>query len=406
MTLTIGGIPGSGGSYYAGSSYYKDAEVRSQWGGGAKEALGLKDGPVQAEQLDMLFEGHVPNGDRVAKPRNGKWVSDPGRDFTFSADKSVSILAQGPDREAILSSMMRASDKAMRYGETEFAATRITNTETGNREIIGEQKIVYGLFLEETSRADDPALHVHAPTPNLALGQDGKFRALVNQDFYNNHILMGQVFRSELAKDLKGMGYDIEKTGKHGQFRVKGVDADALKAFSKRREAMLDKAGGNHQDPKKMERINLITRPNKSNQSRQSLLPRWKAELKSLGMSFKGIAKKSLAQETSKTPNLRSVVVSSIKDRAETQRSFGKYELLKDIMSETYGHFTIDQVQSELDHQTDRGFAAQSKDGKHYALSKTLRREGLVIDNLHKGHLQSKPAYTQQRALSEVSGIG
>jgi len=406
MTVSIGGIPGSGGSYYTGSSYYKEGEVKSQWGGGAKEVLRLRDGAVHAEQLDMLFDGHVPDGNRVAKIKDGKWVSDSGRDFTFSADKSVSILAQGPQREAILASVMRSADKAMQYGEKEFAATRITNRETGKREVIGNQKIVYGLFREETSRMDDPAVHAHAPMPSLAFGADGKFRALFNQNFYNNHILLGQVFRSELAKDLKAMGYQIKKTGKHGQFEVKGVDAKVRQTFSKRREAMLEKAGADHEDPAKMSRINLLTRPNKSNLSRDALLPKWEAELKSLGTSFKEVSAKALAQEKTKIPDLRSVVISTIKDKSETQRSFGKYQVLKAVMGETYGHFTIDQVQSELDHQTEKGFIKQSKDGKHYALSKTLEREKRVIEHMHTGHLQAKPFMPKQTAMEKITDKG
>ena len=409
MTHTIGGIPGSGGSYYTGSSYYKDSQEQSQWGGGAMQALGLSDGPVNAEQLDMLFDGHVPDGNRIAKLKEGKWVSDPGRDFAFSAPKSVSILAQGPLREEIHASMMRATHKAMEYGETEFAATRITNSETGQRETIGDQKIIYALFLEDTSRADDPQLHVHGPMPNLALGQDGKFRALVNEKFYKNQILLGQVFRAELAKDLKAKGFHIEKTGKHGQFEIKNVDADVKDAFSKRRKDMLEKAGVDYQNPKRMQAINLITRGHKSNLSPNQLMPRWQAELNSLGASFKEITQKALSRKTSKiqeTPNLKSIVTSTLNHKAETQRTFGKYEVLTSVMEKTYRHFTIDKVQTELDHQKEKGVLEQSKDGKHYALSKTLRREKEVIAQMHKGHLQSTPILGRQTALSRFKGTG
>lgn len=407
MTLTIGGIPGSGASYYTGSTYYKDSVEHSLWGGGAKEALGLGDGPVNGEQLDMLFEGHVPDGNRIAKPINGKWVSDPGRDFTFSAPKSVSILAQGPLKEKIHASMMRAADKAMQYGEKEFAATRITNKETGVREIVGDQKIIYALFLEETSRADDPQLHVHGPAPNLALGQDGKFRALCNEGLYNNQIILGQAFRAELAKDLKQMGFEIEKTGKHGQFEIKHVDPKVKEALSKRRKDMLAKAGPDNQSPKRMQAINLITRAHKSNASPSELMPRWRGELKSLGTSFKEITATALTPQNTITKNepvLSSVVNSNINHMAETQRSFGKYALLRSIMGETYGHFTIDKVQAEIDKQRDNGLIKQSKDGKHYALAKTLRREKEAIDQMHIGHLQSKPIFDRQIAIDKVSG--
>jgi len=402
MTLSI--APVAGGSYYTGSSYYSEGQEKSQWGGGAKEALGLKDGPVHTEQLDMLFDGHVPDGNRIAKIKDGKWVSDPGRDFTFSAPKSVSILAQGPLREQIHAAMMRSADKAMQYGEKEFAATRITNSETGEREIVGNQKIVYALFLQETSRQNDPQLHVHGPSPNIALGEDGKFRALRNNGFYDNKVLIGQVFRAELVKDLKGMGLDIRETGQHGQFEVKGVDEKVLKDLSKRRNAMEKAVEPENRDAKTMANAALFTRQSKTNPSREELSNKWNSELEYHDTTFDEIAKKAMAAEKSREPDLRSIVKSTLNHSAETQRSVGKYELLHSVMSETYGHHTIDKVQGELERLKEKGTLVQ--DGKHYALATTLNREKDVISHLHKGHLQSKPILDKATSLEKVSTHG
>jgi len=90
-------------SYYEQDSYYaKDSsehQKSSQWfGRGAKE-LGLF-GAVAPKMFQSLLDGKVPNdGPQLGRMIEGKLVHDSGIDLTFSAPKSLSILAEiGPDR--------------------------------------------------------------------------------------------------------------------------------------------------------------------------------------------------------------------------------------------------------------------------------------------------------------------
>lgn len=60
--------------------------------GEGADALGL-DGQVRGDDLTAVLEGRLPDGSRLGKEINGNHVHRPGHDLTFSAPKSVSILA-------------------------------------------------------------------------------------------------------------------------------------------------------------------------------------------------------------------------------------------------------------------------------------------------------------------------
>ena len=45
-------------------------------------------------------------------------------------------------------------------------------------------------------------------------------------------MLLGALYRSELAASLTRLGYDIEKTHADGRFEIAGVSRDIIEAFS------------------------------------------------------------------------------------------------------------------------------------------------------------------------------
>ena len=77
------------------AGYYADYKAGSKWGGGAKELLGLPDGPVDLKTFEALLDGRVSQTQTLGRMVKGERLRDPGRDFTFSAPKSVSLAAIG-----------------------------------------------------------------------------------------------------------------------------------------------------------------------------------------------------------------------------------------------------------------------------------------------------------------------
>jgi conjugative relaxase-like TrwC/TraI family protein len=101
--LSIGVLQSSAqaGTYYAQDNYYiRDSQVAgidagglggpSRWDGSGATELGLT-GAVDQGQFERLLNGELPNGVVLKRGQQGK--HQPGWDLTFSAPKSVSLLA-------------------------------------------------------------------------------------------------------------------------------------------------------------------------------------------------------------------------------------------------------------------------------------------------------------------------
>lgn len=402
--LTISSIAGGGSSYYLGkstetSNYYLDGTSRSYWGGAAKAGLGLGDGEIQKEDFDRLLDGHLPNGGRIGiQAKDGSWKHDKGRDLTFSDTKSVSILMQGSLRGKVSELRRNALEKTMAFAEKHYAKARIKG------EVVVGQKLIWAAFQEDTSRSGDPNTHTHVVTPNMVLGQDGIVRALDNPLFYDNQVLLGQIYRAEVAKGIKALGFELEPVGKHGQWELKDHPKEVREAFSKRRQAILEKIDPNNDTARSREKICLITRPSKQNTPRETLIETWNKELASLGTSFEKLSR-PISLTKQQTPfSIDERVRTSINIVAETNSQIGMHEFYREVMDQTDGHFTIDQIETETDRQIKTGFLQLSECGHYLARTADRQREKLVEKEFQKGHLKSTPLATEKTLNAALEG--
>ena len=205
--LSIGALASAaqGASYYERDGYYAkdDPEHRaaSAWAGRGAEELGLE-GPVDPETFRQVLEGRVPDGSGQELGRRGKdgeIVHRPGRDLTFSAPKSVSLAALVGGDGRIVEAHDRAVKAALGWVEKNAAETRMKDPETGRMGRVGDQKTVAATFRHDTSRNLDPQLHTHAVLANMVQGEDGKWRSMANERLYASKMLIGALYRGELA---------------------------------------------------------------------------------------------------------------------------------------------------------------------------------------------------------------
>ncbi|STA62876.1 Multifunctional conjugation protein TraI [Citrobacter amalonaticus] len=77
---------------------------------------------MRADALTAVLEGRLPDGSRLGKEINGNHVHRPGHDLTFSAPKSVSILALIGEDKAMLDAHNRAVRVAAGYVEKLISA--------------------------------------------------------------------------------------------------------------------------------------------------------------------------------------------------------------------------------------------------------------------------------------------
>ena len=244
MVVSIGAIASAaqGVSYYENDGYYSRDDPEhlkaSAWAGKGAEALGLS-GAVDPDVFSDVLEGTVPDGSgqRLGRrQKDGSIDHRPGRDLTFSAPKSVSLVALLGDDARVAAAHDAAVGRTLAWLEETTVQTRMKVPETGRLEHVGGQKTVAATFRHDTSRNLDPQLHTHAVLANMVQGEDGKWRTMSNESLYRRQKLIGMVYRSELARELHGLGYGVEKTHADGRFEIAGVPRAAIDAFSNFRE--------------------------------------------------------------------------------------------------------------------------------------------------------------------------
>lgn len=146
--------------------YLAGGEPPGYWLGKGAHALGL-DGAVEKVALSHLFSGLDPEGKRPLVQLQKGRDHQPGRDHTFSAPKSVSVLwsVAPPDlREAIERAHARAVQAAVSYLEETAAWTRRGR----GGETLEKAGLIVAAFPHSTSRAQDVQLHTHALVLNVA----------------------------------------------------------------------------------------------------------------------------------------------------------------------------------------------------------------------------------------------
>jgi len=271
---SVGGA-GAAGSYYTRDNYYsaEDLEQSSQWFGAGAEAAGLA-GPVSIDTFTAVLEGRLSDGSVIGNGQTGTHRA--GMDLTFSAPKSLSMLAYVGGDTRLLDANMAAVKATLAWAEKNLAEARVGPR--GAQVVVGTGNLLVALFQHDTSRNLDPQAHVHAVIANATQTADGKWHALHNDKLWSNNTLLGSIYHAYLREGVTKLGYAIGAIGKHGSFEIAGVDRNAVEAFSTRRAEILAAAADvlEYQSPAGLEQVALRTRAEKTDiADRGELLQSW-----------------------------------------------------------------------------------------------------------------------------------
>ncbi|EIS3639042.1 conjugative relaxase [Escherichia coli] len=233
---------GSAGNYYTDKdNYYVLGSMGERWAGRGAEQLGLQ-GSVDKDVFTRLLEGKLPDGADLSRMQDGSNKHRPGYDLTFSAPKSVSVMAMLGGDKRLIDAHNQAVDFAVRQVEA-LASTRVMTD--GQSETVLTGNLVMALFNHDTSRDQEPQLHTHAVVANVTQ-HNGEWKTLSSdkvgktgfiENVYANQIAFGRLYREKLKEQVEALGYETEVVGKHGMWEMPGVPVEA---FSGRSQANPD----------------------------------------------------------------------------------------------------------------------------------------------------------------------
>lgn len=388
--LSLSTIKGGAAYYAAEENYYAMGELESSWIGEGADRLGLS-GPVDGATLDAIAQGKLPDGTELSHIVNGKQTHRSGYDITFSAPKSVSVMALVVGDERFLAAHQRAVSVAMKEVEA-LASTRIMTDGVSRTEATGN--IVAALYTHDTSRELDPQLHTHSLVFNATFA-DGKWRAMAsdtktNNGFYeamlSNQIALGKVYRHALRQDIEAMGFETAVVGKHGMWELKDVPVEP---FSQRSQ-QINEAVGPDASPKSRDVAALDTRKEKAVADPDLLIADWRSRLNNEGFDqplyLANAAERALEHRAieSSPQDIQQAVSQAISLLSDKKVQFSYSELLS---------ATISQLPTEA------GLVKAARDG----IDQAITNERLIPLDKEKGVFTSDIHLLNELSVSQLA---
>ncbi len=346
-------------AYYSEvDDYYKEADrAPIEWLGRGAEVLGLR-GSVQTRDASGLLDGRLPNGEVLGRiGAGGEREHRAGWDATFSAPKSVSVAALVHGDERLIAAHNRAVTAAVSHLEQHAAATRIRTPDGVTRERTGE--LVVATYRHSTNREAEPQLHTHAVIANATRDTEGQWRSLESRPLYRLQIEAGEVYRNELARSARELGYTIERTmaGGHASFELKEVSAAKRAQFSSRSaqiEAALLERGKNRETATAMEKetATLDTRETKRSVDHAALREQWQNAAKEAGQA---VDQRPAAQAYDGRQAADASVQNAAEHLSERQARFSERELLAESRRQALGSASEAELRGALTRATAAG---------------------------------------------------
>jgi len=402
---------GQAGTYYSRDAYY--TATGGQWQGRGAEALGLS-GQVKRQDFQNLVQGRDPQGNQLIQsgPEGGHRA---GIDMTFSAPKSVSILSQID--KSIVEAHKQAVQKTLGYIEKHYAQARITKN--GVTRPVNTGSFVIAKFDHQVSRELDPQLHTHAVALNMTQRPDGGWRAVHNDTIYSDKILLGQVYRNQLAANLKKLGYSIS-TGKKGLFEVQGVSQKLIDAFSQRSQQIdkkvqeLQKQYPNANAQRLREMACLGSRVAKKDVNMHVVRSTWMKRMQALGYDdperIVEAAKREAEKERKAGSNGKQLgneeyIRVAARALTESESVFTKKDLLKAACQLSVGQSTVGELHQKLNWLTaGKELVCLNREKQVYTTKEMQKIESGIVAQARNTQGTMAPVMTKAQVEKVIKG--
>ncbi|RUQ96664.1 conjugative transfer relaxase/helicase TraI [Legionella septentrionalis] len=360
--------------YNAEDNYYlsdiESLDKASSWYGKGAFTLSLS-GMIEREAFLSLLQGRLPSGQQLGiKNEKGEIEHRPATDVTLSAPKSVSLLSLVGGDERLIKAHEKAVSKTLDAIEDQIAEARIT--EKGETRFEKTKNLVVAQFQHTSSRELDPQLHNHCLILNMTERSDGKWRALSSkskndkehndngfrEQLYKNQHYFGLIYTSELAKEIRALGYDIEVKDEYGNFEIKGLPKAYLEHTSKRRVQILNRLQElSLTSAKAAEKANLDLRSEKETVDNASLKEFWREEAEKYGIDFERLIAQSKSIDAGDVQINEDLVISAdakeaLNDALDHLSEFNTHikhaSLIKEAFKFAVGLVSHEELEQEL----------------------------------------------------------
>ncbi|OWY64277.1 hypothetical protein B7486_48150 [cyanobacterium TDX16] len=340
--LTIDTInPQQGEQYYQQENHYpQDTALKnSEWWGCGATQLRLSSQIQNDAAYKNLLNGLSPNEQQKlrGKPKQVKDRSKKqpkeraGVDMCFAAPKSVSIACLvGGDRRLEVAHR-HAIKRTLAFAEQLFSETRVKGerVKTGN--------LTVAIWHHDTSRELDPHLHSHCIVMNVTQLPSGKWQSRADEILYQNKMLLGRIYRNELALECQKLGYEIEPHPKE-LFEIQGYTREQIEAFSKRYQQILEKLAESGKDVTAENKVWAWRRTRIRKRHALDLdqmLPFWQQEAHLYGIAHPVCTEQQQVTSAQQIQaQIQKAVSDGIEHCAERQVAFKIEEIVKFVMAE------------------------------------------------------------------------
>ena len=380
-------------------NYYVKDGIQGVWFGEGAKLLNLE-GDVKSKDFVSVLKGKLSTDITMETTTKKRRL---GYDLTFSAPKSVSILALIGKDERVLNAHRKAVDATLKYIEEHYAATRVKRE--GETSIENTGNLLLAKFEHIETRELDPGLHTHSTIMNATYRSDQKWRTLHFDEVYDDKKLLDAIYIGQLVQYLMQSGYEITQTSEKATFELKGFAEHLIKNFSKRRqqiEAELEKKGLS--GGKAAQIANFNTRKDKQKIDLKELEARWVAELQQCDCSLewlKDYSDKALARGPVLPPNPYYLANQAITKAAKELGEWHSVFTIKKL-KELAGGLSISNYSPML---LDKVIADQFKNGELLSLTNDLCTtqtsrdlEMLNVINMKQGRNKIFPMFSKLAA--------
>jgi conjugative relaxase-like TrwC/TraI family protein len=406
LSLSNVGSGAAAANYYeTADDYYTGDRSPSVWWGRSAEALGLA-GPVERELFAQLLDGRLPSGEQLHHAAAGRRG---GTDATFSAPKSISLQALVGGDVRLIEAHQKAVDRALAYAQM-LAACRVT--EAGKTATAVTGNLLVARFEHDLSRACDPQLHTHCVLINATQRADGQWRALDNEAVYRHKMLLGALYRAELAREVQQLGYDVRLTHMDGRFELAHVGEQQVRAFSQRSAAIeehLQKNGQAREEASAWDKklAAVVTREKKTAVDRHVLMQEWEALSREHGVVY------AVPEMPVRSPTERvgvevgfddeniglardAIMADAVAHLSERQSVFGRVELMRQALERGVGTVTVDELQMMLERAEQTGLLIRS--GERYTTQAAQQQEAEILALEVQGRESLEPIHRADKA--------